>query len=671
MHILITILTFIIISLSIPQNSYGIAYWENAYGGSGAESINITIPTTDTRFGHYLTLGKSASFGDRLWAVNLKENGDIFWERTIHTALINVWSVCQGDLNTSVIAGSTNFAGNGSNVCLMRIHNSNGSISWNMTLGGTDEESAACIAQTSDGGYIVSGFTKSFGASGRDGYIVKVPTNGGGYEWKRMIGSTGDENITSIRQLDDGGYIMCGTTDSTLGGDIDVWVIRLNSNLDKTFEKHYGGTGSDVAFAVRPIPDDKFVVFGRTNSYSAPAEDIWLLKLDGSGNILSEKTIGSSGNEYIRSDEAVHMTYDNGVYDGFIITGDTTSFGNGGNDFFALKLAADLTIEWQKAYGGSDHEYAYSIFPDTAGGYVISGTTHSFGTGNSDSLIIKLDEYGDVTNCTNIVNCSFTSTNTSASIGQLNVGLVDPGITVTIPTYTTQDTTAEVTPVCIYIDTDDDSIFDDGNGDNIRGNTPCTGGATTNCDDNCPLTVNGDQADPDGDGIGTVCDNCPDDANADQENFDSDEFGDVCDSDIDGDLIDEDGDGDGTPGNNPCTGGATTACDDNCPTVANPVQENSDTDHHGDVCDNCPYVDNDYQTNSDTDSHGDACDNCPNDDNEDLANSDTDSHGDVCDNCPTTCNELQNDEDQDGIGDVCDPEPNCVQCGVDNCEKPC
>ena len=170
-------------------------------------------------------------------------------------------------------------------------------------------------------------------------------------------------------------------------------------------------------------------------------------------------------------------------------------------------------------------------------------------------------------------------------------------------------------------DDDNDGRLDDGNMNGTPGDVPCAGGATANCDDNCPLVPNADQADGDGDGIGTLCDNCPAAGNSTQ--------------------LDTDGDGDGD------------ACD-NCVATSNASQSDGDADGDGDVCDNCPGTSNANQADGDADGVGDACDNCSSSLNADQFDNDGDGDGNACDNCPGTPNATQADGDSDGIGDACD-----------------
>jgi len=175
-------------------------------------------------------------------------------------------------------------------------------------------------------------------------------------------------------------------------------------------------------------------------------------------------------------------------------------------------------------------------------------------------------------------------------------------------------------------DDDNDTILDDGDLSGVIGDNPCTGGNVDSCDDNCRTRFNDAQTDTDGDLIG-----------------------DFCDADADGDGVETDGDGSGNSFDNRCANNETMNCDDNCPTVYNPMQEDLDDDLVGDVCDNCMTAGNTFQTDADFDGLGDICDPDP--------DGDEDPNTPFIDNCPAAYNPTQEDDDADGLGNLCD---NCA-----------
>jgi hypothetical protein len=217
-----------------------------------------------------------------------------------------------------------------------------------------------------------------------------------------------------------------------------------------------------------------------------------------------------------------------------------------------------------------------------------------------------------------------------------------PPLTASMPFVYSGETALVITGLGAAGDRDADGIPDESD-PCIDGDLDGVGLPGSGCgEDNCPGRPNPDQADPDGDGLGTACDNCPTAANLDQADTNHDGKGDACDACARNPSADADGDG---------------ACGDvdNCAAFPNPDQADIDGDGLGDACDNCPGAANPGQQDVDADGRGDACDTC-----RDL---DHDGFGDeleaTCprDNCPAVANPGQGDTDDDGLGDACDPCP--------------
>jgi hypothetical protein len=161
------------------------------------------------------------------------------------------------------------------------------------TYGGTNNEWAYSVQQTSDGGYIVAGYTRSFGAGGADFFVVKTDSNGN-IIWAKTYGGTGDDTAWSVQQTSDGGYIVAGHTRSFGVGNLDVFLIKTDANGDVQWAKTYGGAGDDRAFSVQQTSDGGYIVAGRTSSFGAGGDDAFLVKTDANGNISSCGIVGNA-----------------------------------------------------------------------------------------------------------------------------------------------------------------------------------------------------------------------------------------------------------------------------------------------------------------------------------------------------------------------------------------
>ena len=244
-------------------------------------------------------------------------------------------------------------------------------IQWENTYGGSGNDWVSCIIETSDGAYLIAGGTYSFGAGDKDIYLVKVDKNGNKI-WQKTYGGS-EEDWAYVIETSDGAYLMAGFTYS-FGDSGDVYLVKVDKDGNKIWEKTYGGNDIDEAWFVIETSDGAYLIAGRTESFGAGGDDVYLIKVDKNGNEIWEKTYGGDCTDWAFS---VIETSD-GAY---LMAGYTKSFGAGGRDVYLVTVDKDGNKIWEKTYGGSDDEVAFSVIETSDGAYLIAGFTESFGAG--------------------------------------------------------------------------------------------------------------------------------------------------------------------------------------------------------------------------------------------------------------------------------------------------
>lgn len=255
------------------------------------------------------------------------------------------------------------------------------------TYGGIYIDAAGGARQTSDGGYIIAGRTGSYGAGGSDAYLVKTDPDGNAL-WSKTFGGTGADAGNSVHETSDGGYIVVGNTEPIGAGTKDVYLVKTGSNGDILWSKTFGGNGGDDGNSVMETSDGGYIIAGETGSYGAGSYDVYLVKTDTNGNALWAKMFGGAGNDDAHS---VRQTSDGG----YIIAGDTGSFGAGGSDMYLVKTDPNGVELWSKTFGGIGSDYGHSVRQTSDGGYIVSGYTGSFGAGANDVYLVKTDQNGN------------------------------------------------------------------------------------------------------------------------------------------------------------------------------------------------------------------------------------------------------------------------------------
>jgi uncharacterized delta-60 repeat protein len=456
--VIVTIVALVLLSVPHPwpaaKQTQGHT-WARSYGGEGDEVAWSVQLTSD---GGYATAGWTDSFGAGdldFWALKLGADGTVQWEKTYGGTDDDVADlIFQTSDGGYVVAGYTASFGAGSmDVWILKLAH-DGTVEWQKTYGGRYADEAVSIQQTLDGGYVVAGETKSYGRGDWDVWILKLNANGT-VQWEKTYGGTKLDTTSAdpIQQTSDGGYIVAGRTESFGAGGYDVWVLKLDEDGDIEWQKTYGDDWYEEAHAVRQTLDGGFVVAGFTASFGAGDWDLWILKLNPNGTVQWQKTFGGSDDDWCWS---VYETDDGGC----VVGGETESFGAGPEDMWVLKLAANGTLDWQRTYGGTDWDWGESIRQTADDGYVVVGGTDSFGAGEDDLWALKLDQDGTIPECglvrtssASVADTSVTGVNSyatprtsSATVENTFVAAADSAASVSTQCFNESPPTPTLTP---------------------------------------------------------------------------------------------------------------------------------------------------------------------------------------------------------------------------------
>lgn len=415
--------------------------WQNTIGGSMGENLYSIQQTSD---GGYFLAGTSGSgiSGDKTdslrgglgdyWVLKIDASGFIQWQKTFGGVGFDALYFADQTFDGGYIIGGNSYSDisgeksdssrGGSDYWILKI-DSVGNIQWQKTFGGFGSDVLYTAEQTLDGGYILGG-TSGSDISGEksensrgifDFWIIKTDSIGN-IQWQKTIGGNDMDNLYSLSQTSDLGYILAGSSLSNISGEksencrgtLDFWIVKTNSLGIIQWQKTLGGTSSEIPNSVVQTIDGGFIIGGDSYSNisgdktenSRGEDDFWLIKLDSVGSLVWQKTIGGNLSEWITS---VIQTIDGGYLAGGPsasgISGEKTDFCRGIDDYWVVKLDTTGMIQWQKTLGGADYDELISLKATNDGGFILGGYSGSNAQfeksensqGQFDYWVIKLD----------------------------------------------------------------------------------------------------------------------------------------------------------------------------------------------------------------------------------------------------------------------------------------
>ncbi len=346
---------------------------------SSSSKLNLKIATAQSAgrqfwltlaitLGAVTTLSSSAYAQRLLWSENY---GGQFNESGAAVTLT-------ADGGFAAIGSTFSFGAGDHDIYIVRL-DSLGVALWKRTYGGPLTDYGYDIQQTNDGGFILVGMTKSFGEPNGDLLLMKIDSLGAEV-WSKTFGGDKREEGWSVRLTSDGGYIICGLTNSFGAGYSDMYLIRTDSLGNALWTKTYGGVGGDTGCAVRIANDGSFYSIGSTGSFGVGYSSLYVVHTSATGDSLWAKTYGD------RADfgYSLEMTRDGGL----------ALAGSSQGDMYLVRLDATGFVQWQTTFGGSKDDRAYTVSETPNGGFLVAGVTESFVAGKIDIQVLRVDRSG-------------------------------------------------------------------------------------------------------------------------------------------------------------------------------------------------------------------------------------------------------------------------------------
>lgn len=257
---------------------------------------------------------------------------------------------------------------------------------WTKTIGGINKDTGSSVKQTNDGGFIIAGTTNSFGAGDYDVYLIKTNEEGDTM-WTRTYGGAFRDYGSEVQQTIDDGYIIIGATKSFNNNIDDLYLIKTDANGDILWTKVYGGLWGEVGSSIIQDSAGNYLATGYTMSFDPGNADVWVLKFNEFGDTLWTRRVGGDNTDYGVSIKRC----ENGDY---IITGYTQSFSSN-HDIYLIRINPYGDTTWTNHYGGEGLDFGEDVLELDGGEFIIAGYTTSYGTDDYDCYLVRVNAHGD------------------------------------------------------------------------------------------------------------------------------------------------------------------------------------------------------------------------------------------------------------------------------------
>lgn len=413
--------------------------WQNSIGGDNSDYLQSIQQTNDGGFilGGFSYSGLSGDKTEILqgssdyWVVKLNSTGTIEWQNTIGgSSYDDLYSIQQTSDDGYILAGrsysgisgdKTEASTGGWDYWVVKL-NTNGDIEWQNAIGGSGDDNLWYAEETTDGGYILGGYSDS-GISGdkteasiglADYWVVKL-NNSGNIEWQNTIGGSNTDYLVAIHQVADAGYILGGYSISTISGDkteatigvYDFWVIKLNATGGILWQNTIGGNSTEYLRSIQQTSDGGYVLGGpsysgvggdktEANFDGGEFKDYWIVKLNSNGNVQWQNAIGAIGDDAVGGiQQTIDGGYIVGGYSSSGISGDKTEVSLGNYDYWIVKLNPTGSIQWQNTIGGNSADYLTAIQQTADGGYILGGHSYSGISGDKTEGVTGSGAFND------------------------------------------------------------------------------------------------------------------------------------------------------------------------------------------------------------------------------------------------------------------------------------